>query len=329
MNLPIAPVIAALLGIAAATGALVVPGATLESLVMASGLPAVIAAAEPPLGWTARALFALGLGATVAAFSWLALFVLIGSRGMILRTGREDEEVDEHALTTPVLRRADAHPDAPPRPPLFAMRDLGTPFLEVCAEDAEQGLKIGKPAEEAPRPIAVTAEAPAPTAERPAAAPVLAPEPQPVPAPAPAPVAAAAPEPVERALPQDFSQPLAAFDPNAIPDVPLPPPVKLSPLRAKPRPQVRERFEVFELTPPVRPLAAAPAPAEERIMRPETEASVHALLERLERGMVRNGLATGSEAEPAPSAPPFVERRQHGRGLEDALVTLRNLARRA
>ncbi|HVJ03006.1 MAG TPA: hypothetical protein VM662_12545 [Sphingomonas sp.] len=314
MNLPIAPVIAVLLGIAAGTVALVVPGATLESLVMASGLPAVIAAAEPPLGWTARALFAVGLGGTVAGFAWLASFVLIGSRGVTLHAARKRDAADEYLLTTPVLRRADAHPDAPPRPPLFAMRDLGTPFLEVCAEEAEEGLRIGRVAESAPRPIVTAAEAPAPESE---------------PMPAPAPATAAAPEPVERALPQDFSQPLAAFDPNAIPDVPLPPPVKLSPLRPKPQPQVRERFEVFELTPPVRPLAAAPAPAEERIMRPETEASVHALLERLERGMVRNGLATGREAEPAPSAPAFVERRQHERGLEDALVTLRNLARRA
>ena len=34
----------------------------------------------------------------------------------------------------PVLRRADAHPDAPPRRPVFANSDLGTPFLDVKAE---------------------------------------------------------------------------------------------------------------------------------------------------------------------------------------------------
>ena len=86
-----------------------------------------------------------------------------------------------------------------------------------------------------------------------------------------------------------------------------------------------ERFEVFELTPPVRPkpepapAMRMPAPAEP-IVRPETDASVHALLERLERGVVRKGLATGMErAHP----------RDAERGLEDALVTLRNLARRA
>ncbi|MBO9624034.1 MAG: hypothetical protein J7500_15100 [Sphingomonas sp.] len=323
MNLPLAPVLATLLGVAAAAAALVVPGATLESMVMASGLPAVIAAAEPPLGTTARALLALGAGGVVAGFSWLALFVLIGSRGITLGVEAEADESDEYLLNTPVLRRADAHPDAPPRPPLFAMRDLGTPFLEVCAEQAEEGLKIGRAAEASLVPQAPVAVRPAPEPEV-----------------APAPVVVPEPEPAERALPQDFSQPLAAFDPHAIPDVPLPPPVKLSPLRAKPQPEIRERFEIFELTPPVRPSVDVPAPAEapvtapvmteEPIMRPETEASVHALLERLERGMIRHGLASGRETGPAPApAPERVERRQRERGLEDALVTLRNLARQA
>jgi hypothetical protein len=100
----------------------------------------------------------------------------------------------------------------------------------------------------------------------------------------------------------------------------MPPPVMLPPLRRAPPPPVyapNERFEVFELTPPVRKPAPAYAPREEAIARPETEASVHALLERLERGVVRRGLSAKAATTP----------KQAERGLEDALATLRNMAR--
>jgi hypothetical protein len=285
MNLPIAPVIAGLLGGVVALCALAVPMSVLEALVMDSGIPAVIAAAEPPLGFTARAAVALAGGGAVALFSWFALFVLLGTRGVTI--GNEDA-LDLDVVTMPVLRRADAHPDAPPRPPLLATRDLGAPFHMRGVAEPE-------------KPV---------TAEAPIAAPVEV-------------------APVEQPLPRDLDQPLSAFDPDAVPDVPMPAPVALPSLARAPRPPVfdeTERFEVFELTPPVRP-APAPAPrlvtpGDEAIARPETEASVHALLERLERGVAR-------KASPVPSPSPRVERRARERGLEDALVTLRNLARRA
>lgn len=278
MNLPIAPLAAGVLGGAVGLCALAVPMPVLEALVMDSGIPAVLAAAEPPLGFTARAGIALAGGGVVALFTWFALSVLVGARGVTIGGA---ETPDFHAVATPVLRRADAHPDAPPRPPLLATRDLGMPFLDIRS-----------PAE----PVAEE-----PVAER--TQELL----------------------VEQPLPRDLDQPLSAFDPHAVPDVPMPAPVVLPSLSRAPRPPVfdeNERFEVFELTPPVR----EPAPrlvvrSEEAITRPETEATVHALLERLERGVVR-------KAAVAP-APVRVERRAKERGLEDALVTLRNLARRA
>lgn len=278
MNLPIAPLVAGVLGGAVALCALAVPMPVLEALVMDSGIPAVLAAAEPPLGFTARAGIALAGGGVVALFSWFALSVLVGARGVTIGGA---ETPDFHAVATPVLRRADAHPDAPPRPPLLATRDLGMPFLDIRS-----------PAE----PVAEE-----PVAER--TQELL----------------------VEQPLPRDLDQPLSAFDPHAVPDVPMPVPEALPSLARAPRPPLfdeTERFEVFELTPPVR----EPAPrlvvrSEEAITRPETEATVHALLERLERGVVR-------KAAVAP-APVRVERRAKERGLEDALVTLRNLARRA
>ncbi|MET0307416.1 MAG: hypothetical protein ABW023_01805, partial [Sphingomonas sp.] len=172
---------------------------------------------------------------------------------------------------------------------------LGTPFLKVRAADAEVDEVV---------PAAEKSEAVSEPVAKPA--PVL---------------------PIEQPLPEDLEQPLSAFDPDAILAVPMPPPIKLPPVRRAPQPPVfapNERFEVFELTPPVRKPAAAyvapaptPVPPAEPIARPETEASVHALLERLEKGVVRRGLAKARTAK------------QAERGLEDALATLRNMARQA
>lgn len=297
MNLPIAPVIAGVLGGAVALGVLVVPMSVLEGLVMDSGLPAVIAATEPPLGFTARFIMAFGAGASVALFSWFAAFVLLGSRTLTIGES-EEIDLDLDVVPTPVLRRADAHPDAPPRPPLLATRDLGRPF--DAFRTPPDITKIEEEIEE----IAIEV-----------AAPVL------------EPLAIA---PIEQPLPVDLDQPLAAFDPDAMPEVPLAAPVALPPLSRSAKPPVfeeTERFDVFELPTPVRP---APRPIslvsrEDAITRPETEASVHALLERLERGVLRKGVATAA----APSPSTRVERRARERGLEDALITLRNMARRA
>ncbi len=287
MNLPIAPLAAVVLGALAALGVAAMPAAGLESLVMDSGLPAVFPAAEPPLGLTARAAMALLTGGFAALFTWLAAFILVGTRSITL--GKAPEVSDEE-VPMPVLRRADAHPDAPPRPPLLATRDLGTPFLEVRAADTKASAEVDE---------------------------VVA-EPEKIEAPA---------EPLEQPLPVDLEQPLSAFDPDAILAVPMPPPIKLPPIRRPAKPPVfeaHERFEVFELTPPVRkpaPVEAAPAPEPvppaEPIARPETEASVHALLERLEKGVVRRSQARAATAK------------QAERGLEDALATLRNMARQA
>ncbi|WP_294127448.1 hypothetical protein [Sphingomonas sp.] len=365
MNLPLAPLIAAVAGGLAALGVAMIPVPALEALVMDSGLPSILAGAEPPLGATARLAVALGTGVFVGAFMWLSAFILLGSRGLTIGEV-EDIAADSEAVPLPVLRRADAHPDAPPRPPLLATRDLGRPFLEIRAaapapvepEDEHIDFDAIFPPRaitppKAPEPAAPE-PAPEPAAELPE--PVAAAEPEPAVEapevsevyPMEAPISAS--EPVaeapehheshdmhararqpfaEQTLPTDFDQPLSAFDPQAIPAVPKPAPVPLAPLRRTPRPSIfdeSERFEIFELTPAVRrhvpeELAAeAPVlpPRRERIVRPETDASIHALLDRLERGVADKGLASAAPPQP----------KQHERGLEEALVTLRNLARR-
>lgn len=241
-----------IVALAAAIVAAFLPTWRIESLIVDLGLPALLPAAAPPLGTTFRgglivaALFAAG-GAT-----WLAVDRFVPAR-RVVRT---------------VVRRADRHPDSPVREPVMAMRDLGTPFLDVGS----------------------------------------APEPEP-----------------ERDLPRDLDQPLAAFDPAAIPETPLTPSEPVRPLfrvettskpEVDPDPVVEHvRIETFEVTPTVRPPVLSAVPDPERAMTaPETEASIHALLDRLERGVRRRG-----------GGPALVERAQSG-DLDEALATLRRFA---
>lgn len=220
---PLAPTLGGALGLAVAAAIAVMPADMLESLVMKSDVPAVLAAAAPPLGATARVLLLLIVGGGVAVFAGLGLWLTLGNRRIALGRAPIDPEL-------PQLRRADSHPDAPPRALVRAHRDLGAP--------------------------------------PPAAAP-------------------------ERPLPADLDAPLAEYDPGAIPDVPRAPVPAVAPLVRFERPQLidpGDRFETFDLVrPPVEPTA-----------------TLHALLDRLERG--------------------FARRPQSGRSLDQALVDLRRLA---
>jgi hypothetical protein len=124
-----------------------VPGAWLDSMVDGSGIAALVPAAAPPLGLTARALMALVLGAGGGLVVWSALYLLWGPGGLFDRPAASD---------APVVRRADAHPDAPPRKPLSAA-DLGTPPAPVAPErpipvDLDQPLARFDPAAILPAP---------------------------------------------------------------------------------------------------------------------------------------------------------------------------------
>lgn len=113
--------VAGLAALAVAVFAFAVPADLLGRAVEASGLPSLFAAAEPPLGFKARAI--LGLGGAFAAFG----LVLVLLRGLD-RIGAEkmafapDAEGD-----MPPRRRRDVHPDAPARRPINAARDFGEP----------------------------------------------------------------------------------------------------------------------------------------------------------------------------------------------------------
>lgn len=275
LNAALAPAAAGALASLAALVIALIPAAVLESFALASGIAAVMPAAEPPLGWTARAVMMLAGGGGVGILAWSVLYLLLGPD--------DDVKAIADGEAVPVLRRADAHPDAPSRRPVFANQDLGTPFLEVSAT------RPGAPTETVP------------------------PAPGDAPLTAPAVIA-------ERQIPADLDEPLAAYDPAAIrnPAPPAPP--------AAGRPQIfgpGERFETFELTPVVRP------PARESVLQyvpqadpepglgiaPETTASIHTLLDRLERGVARREAAAAAAGE-------------DGDPVESALVALRRLATR-
>ena len=98
--------------------AFAMPVDILSRLVELSRLPDFVSAAQPPLGTKARAAFALA--ATIGTFA--AVFLLLRMLGRPSAPRKAREQAEE-----PKLRRSDLHPDAPPRPPILAGRDLGEP----------------------------------------------------------------------------------------------------------------------------------------------------------------------------------------------------------
>lgn len=285
-------------GACAVLASLVLPGALLEDMVLSSGIAAFVPAAEPPLGTTARLCIGLFVGGLIALIAWMGLSALMAWLDSRVAEGAEGEP-------RPTVRRADAHPDARPRVPLRAS-DLEVPvYGRVPAAEPEADEAILDLAEPAPPEEPVIAMGP-PSEGRPLNAPL----------------------PEVQELPVDLDQPLAAFDPYAIPAVPMAPPPPVRPLRRRPaRAPIfdeSERFETFELTPPVRlaPVVepyVAPEPepvATSPIAAPQTEASVHALLDRLEKKLGK-------------FAPPPPEPVDPKRKLEDTLSELRRMAMRA
>lgn len=121
------------------------PGDFFSTLVGASGLPALVPAAAPPLGATARIAVALAGALGVFAAVFLLLRAIDRSGGKRPPRPRENSfelprpaeaEVDEAA---PRLRRWDAHPDAPARRPIFAGRDFGEPVSRPADPPAADG----------------------------------------------------------------------------------------------------------------------------------------------------------------------------------------------
>lgn len=122
-----------LAGAAAGLAVLTIPVGLLEMVVASTGLSEAFPAAAPPLGWKARLIVA-----AFAALMAVAAVAAIG-RSHDEKSGRGAAKGDRKMgfafsrLTAlargrradgPALRRADAHPDAPAREPIFASRDF-------------------------------------------------------------------------------------------------------------------------------------------------------------------------------------------------------------
>lgn len=289
--------LAAMAAAIAGGAALFVPMEQLEQWSIDSGIAAIVDAAQPPLGLRARAAFAFVVAVAAGGGIWA---VAAAFAAMMPRRRRRRSRPPEAVIalgddTVPLVRRADAHPDAPPRPPVLATRDLGIPFLDVHA-----------PAEAVAESEIIPAEADAPMPEPVAIAPATA-------------------MPEEQPLPEDLDTPLAMVDPVSF--VALAPPAPVPPPPAAAEEPVA-RIETFELTPPVRrpaphrplptlyavPQEDAPPPATESLAAPQTEATIHALLDRLERGIAAREQANAQ--------------RRRAQGLQDTLSELRQMAQR-
>lgn len=269
--------VALLVGVGVASGVATAPGVLLDAAVERSGLAAFYADALP-VGATMRTALALTAGGLVAAIGVGAAFLLRFRRRAPLAVcapvlTHEDEDAGESVALLPpppVVRRADAHPDAPPRRPIRASSEFGAP-LPMAAEESA-------------RPITEPPSAPEPVD----AAPIVADR-----SPMAAKVVHGGPPPLAD-LPDDLDQPLSAFDPAAIPATPLAPAEALPPL---------VRLLVEPVAEPEMVDAVVAQPETPRAGEGAGE-SIGELLARLERGR----LARRSEATlpPPPQPAPVV-----------------------
>ncbi len=234
----------------------VLPAETLGNMVWTTGIAALVPAASPPLGMTARVLLALGSGVLVGALLWSSLFLLFGPGGPLARrTPREDG--------MPFIRRADAHPDAPPRKPMSAA-DLGTPMMEVGVG--------GSPGARDERTIPVDLDLPLAAFDPKAILPVPMEPVRPV-----APLA----QPMQPTMVAPVIEVAPTAEPETFVTAPAPQPVEPLFVEVHPVTAPEPMPEVSAPTPIARPPRA---PAE-----PTTPPTIETLLQRLEQGALRRG----------------------------------------
>lgn len=234
------PAVAILAGVGVAIGIATAPGATLNGAVERSGIVALVPAAATPIGATGRTVIALVAGAMVALMGLAARWRLPATPAA--------------SPSAPVVRRADAHPDAPPRRPIRASADLGDP------------LPIAAPTE--PRP----AKAPAPPAE------------QAIPADLDTPLSAVDPA----ALPAEPLEPVRALPPlTRIVAPPLDPGERIETFHPAPAPRgdetIADLLTRLEAAAAQRPLRRTAAPAELPETGEETREDLSETLQKLRR----------------------------------------------
>ncbi|WP_420143323.1 hypothetical protein [Sphingobium sp.] len=174
---------AALAGLAATLLILWMPVGLVEMVVASSGLSEAVPAAAPPLGFKARLLMAGFVGLMAVGLVGLAnrengLLALENRSTSHDGKGRAHRAQGAHKMgfafskltalargragsdmepVVPALRRADAHPDAPSRPPIFASRDFDGLDIFPRADSARS--EMGR-TENGRRPLVVDRDPP-------------------------------------------------------------------------------------------------------------------------------------------------------------------------
>ena len=157
---------ASLAAVGSAVVALSIPVALLEHGAQASGASEVLPLFAAPMGLGARVLLAVVAALLAAALVWLfwGMDDLIGGTKKLQQARRISASFGWEALIRRVRarsagarhdpdqallvrRRRDRHPDAPPRPPLFASRDLPAPDQDISAEIAPRAMPAMPPIE--------------------------------------------------------------------------------------------------------------------------------------------------------------------------------------
>jgi hypothetical protein len=282
--------LAGLAAVSAGFVAFAMPDALFAGLVEATRLPDFVAAAQPPLGQTAR-LAAVGATAFATFGSVWGLMAALGRAPASAKPKAQPEAEAE----APRLRRADAHPDAPARRPLLA-RDLGEPLDLETLEEA--------PADE--DPVAEACDRPLPGFLIPQAA-------------DPGPVAQWQPvgeaehqgedEPAfAEAEPEPAPEPLAEAEPHFPPELEL-------------EPEWEAQAEAEPAPPPISELAAQlPEPGQ------QSDQPLSQLVNRIEFGLSRKrqALHAGTDLPQVEQAP--VEQERIGHRLRSAINDLEKIA---
>lgn len=315
--------VAGLSALAAAFAAFAVPQDLLARAVVATGLPSILSAAQPPLGLTARVAIAVAAAALVFGIVFLMLRLFDRSGMSAPRSDADD------AMAGPRVRRRDGHPDAPAPRPISAARDLGEPAPPRAHRAAAPAEKVPLWLDEAVPVAAPAAGAepevePEPILELDAAA-EIAPEPEPFIAPEPesTPEIAVAPAPAPEPEPEPFAQvwPEPEAQPEPEPEVAVVPEPEPEP-EPEPAPEpVAVAPEPLAAVPALEPqplpvIAAAPEPQPQPqpapralVAQADMPSSIGALMERLEQGLARRRTvevapaAPTQVAEQAPAAP--------------------------
>lgn len=144
-KLPKIPVASAVAGLIVAALILMTPNPWFEAFVVETGLPGIVAAAEPPLGARARIVFALIVALVITLAAWAVLTALLGRKSPKRADRRFDQAQSEADAESPRIRRADSHPDAPYRRPIMAGDEMGVPLELVTVAPDETDELAGAP----------------------------------------------------------------------------------------------------------------------------------------------------------------------------------------